>query len=409
MKSNRYWLMGVICLLTAVVFFVAGFFTYSLINFINPQYQISFNREVSRENIINFNRVKTILMRTYYQDVDENRLLEGAIHGMAQAVDDPYTVYYTAEQMKDFMEKQSGNYVGIGVTVYMDENDLLTVSETFAGSPAKEAGMRIGDKIIKVDGEDVTSIKDSELIVQKIRGVPDTNVEVTVYRPEINDYITFNMVRQVINLVYIHSDMIEENIGYIQLKLFDEDISYDFAHHVNKLIANGAKGIVLDLRNNPGGDYEQVVRIADMIIPEGLIVYTKDRNGKREEKKSDANELNMPITVLINEYSASASEILSAAIKEYGKGTLVGKTTFGKGLVQSIIRLEGGAGLKYTVSKYYTPSGVCIHGIGVTPDIEVENDQQYRYYSIEDIPEGDDKQLSCAIQEINRLIAEGEK
>ncbi|MDI9482434.1 MAG: S41 family peptidase [Bacillota bacterium] len=409
MKSNRYWLMGVICLLTAVVFFAAGFFTYSLINFINPQYQISFNREVSRENIINFNRVKTILMRTYYQDVDENRLLEGAIHGMAQAVDDPYTVYYTAEQMKDFMEKQSGNYVGIGVTVYMDENDLLTVSETFAGSPAKEAGMRIGDKIIKVDGEDVTSIKDSELIVQKIRGVPDTNVEVTVYRPEINDYITFNMVRQVINLVYIHSDIIEENIGYIQLKLFDEDISYDFAHHVNKLIANGAKGIVLDLRNNPGGDYEQVVRIADMIIPEGLIVYTKDRNGKREEKKSDANELNMPITVLINEYSASASEILSAAIKEYGKGTLVGKTTFGKGLVQSIIRLEGGAGLKYTVSKYYTPSGVCIHGIGVTPDIEVENDQQYRYYSIEDIPEGDDKQLSCAIQEINRLIAEGEK
>jgi carboxyl-terminal processing protease len=409
MKSNRYWLMGVICLLTAVVFFAAGFFTYSLINFINPQYQISFNREVSRENIINFNRVKTILMRTYYQDVDENRLLEGAIHGMAQAVDDPYTVYYTAEQMKDFMEKQSGNYVGIGVTVYMDEDDLLTVSETFAGSPAKEAGMRIGDKIIKVDGEDVTSIKDSELIVQKIRGVPDTNVEVTVYRPEINDYITFNMVRQVINLVYIHSDIIEENIGYIQLKLFDEDISYDFAHHVNKLIANGAKGIVLDLRNNPGGDYEQVVRIADMIIPEGLIVYTKDRNGKREEKKSDANELNMPITVLINEYSASASEILSAAIKEYGKGTLVGKTTFGKGLVQSIIRLEGGAGLKYTVSKYYTPSGVCIHGIGVTPDIEVENDQQYRYYSIEDIPEGDDKQLSCAIQEINRLIAEGEK
>jgi carboxyl-terminal processing protease len=409
MKSNRYWLMGVICLLTAVVFFAAGFFTYSLINFINPQYQISFDREVSRENIINFNRVKTILMRTYYQDVDENRLLEGAIHGMAQAVDDPYTVYYTAEQMKDFMEKQSGNYVGIGVTVYMDENDLLTVSETFAGSPAKEVGMRIGDKIIKVDGEDVTSIKDSELIVQKIRGVPDTNVEVTVYRPEINDYITFNMVRQVINLVYIRSDIIEENIGYIQLKLFDEDISYDFAHHVNKLIANGAKGIVLDLRNNPGGDYEQVVRIADMIIPEGLIVYTKDRNGKREEKKSDANELNMPITVLINEYSASASEILSAAIKEYGKGTLVGKTTFGKGLVQSIIRLEGGAGLKYTVSNYYTPSGVCIHGIGVTPDIEVENDQQYRYYSIEDIPEGDDKQLSCAIQEINRLIAEGEK
>ena len=405
MKSNRNWLMGVICFLIAVVFFVAGLFTYSIINFLNRQYQISFYRNVSRENIINFNRVKTILMQTYYEAVDENKLLEGAISGMAQAVDDPYTVYYTAKQMKDFMEKQSGNYVGIGVTVYMDENDLLTVSETFAGSPAKEAGMRIGDKIVKVDGEDVTPIKDSELIVQKIRGVPGTNVEVTVYRPEINDYITFNMVRQVINLVYIHSDMLEGNIGYIQLKLFDEDISYDFANHVNKLIMNGAKGIILDLRNNPGGDYEQVVRIADMIVPEGIIVYTEDRNGKREEKKSDANELNIPMTVLINEYSASASEILSAAIKEYGKGTLVGKTTFGKGLVQSIVRLEGGAGLKYTVSKYYTPSGVCIQDVGVTPDIEVENDQQYRYYSIEDIPEGEDRQLACAIQEINRLIA----
>ena len=158
MKSNRNWLMGVICFLIAVVFFVAGLFTYSIINFLNPQYQISFNRNVSRENIINFNRVKTILMQTYYEAVDENKLLEGAISGMAQAVDDPYTVYYTAKQMKDFMEKQSGNYVGIGVTVYMDENDLLTVSETFAGSPAKEAGMRIGDKIVKVDGEDVTPI-----------------------------------------------------------------------------------------------------------------------------------------------------------------------------------------------------------------------------------------------------------
>lgn len=409
MRSNRYWLMGVICFLIAVVFFAAGLFTYSIRNFLNPQYQISFNRNVSRENIINFNRVKTILLQGYYEKVDENRLLEGAIRGMAEVLDDPYTVYYTADQMKDFMEKQSGNYVGIGVTVYMDENDLLTVSETFTGSPAKEAGMRIGDKIIKVDGEDVTSIKDSELIIQKIRGVPGTNVEITVYRPEINDYIVFNMVRQVINLEYIHSKMLDDNIGYVQLKLFDEDISYDFANHVNKLIASGARGIILDLRNNPGGDYEQVVRIADMIVPEGLIVYTEDRNGKREERISDANELNIPLTVLINEYSASASEILSAAIKEYGKGTLVGKTTFGKGLVQSVVRLEGGAGLKYTVSKYYTPSGVCIQGIGVTPDIEVENDQQYRYYSIEDIPEGEDNQLACAIQEINRLIAAQEK
>ncbi len=406
MKQHRYWFMGLICFLVAIAFFAAGFFANSLYDFFNPQYQVHFSQEVTRENIINFNQVKSLLLKTYYQEVDEDRLLEGAIQGMAQAVDDPYTVYYTPEQMEDFMEKQSGSYVGIGVTVYMDENDLLTVSETFAGSPAKAAGMRMGDKIVSVDGEDVTSLKDSALIVQKIRGIPETKVEITVYRPEINDYIQFDLVRQEINLAYIDSKMLENDIGYVQIKQFDEDISYDFAQHVNKLIAEGAQGLVIDLRNNPGGDYAQVVRMADMLLPSGLIVYTEDRNGRREEKRSDANELDMPMAVLINEYSASASEILSAAIKDYGKGTLVGKTTYGKGLVQSIIPLEGGAGLKFTISKYYTPAGVCIQGIGVTPDIEVENDEKYRYYSVEDIPEGEDGQLARAIEAVNHLMAE---
>lgn len=407
MKSKKYWLFAVICVLVAVTFFAAGFFTYSIVNIMNPKYTIYFSRDVSRENIINFNQVKSTLLRNYYQEVDEDILLEGAIRGMAEALEDPYTVYYTPEQMKDFKEKAQGSYVGIGVTVFMDEDEILTVSETFAGSPAKEAGIRNGDKIIKVDGEDVTGIKDSDLIVQKIRGIPDTHVEITVYRPEINDYISYDIVRQVINLVYIDSKMLEGNIGYVQLKLFDEDIALDFANHVNNLIRSGAKGLIIDLRNNPGGDYSQVVRMADMLVPSGLIVYTEDRNGRREEERSDANELKMPMAVLINEYSASASEILSAAIKDYKKGTLIGKTTFGKGLVQQVVELEGGAGMKFTVSRYYTPSGISIHGVGVTPDIEVDNDEKYRYYSVEDIPEGEDRQLLRAIEEVNRLIASG--
>ncbi|NLO39065.1 MAG: S41 family peptidase [Ruminiclostridium sp.] len=405
MKSKRYWLFAIICVLVAIAFFAAGFFAYSFVNLLNPKYTIQFSQDVSRENIINFNQVKSMLIKNYYQPVDENVLLEGAIQGMAEAMKDPYTVYYTPDQMKDFREKAEGTYVGIGVTVFMDEDEILTVNETFAGSPAKAVGMRIGDKIVKVDGEDVTALKDSDLIVQKIRGVPDTHVEVIVYRPEINDYITFDIVRQVINLVYIESEMLEGNIGYVQLKLFDEDMAMDFANHVNTLIRGGAKGLIIDLRNNPGGDYSQVVRMADMLVPSGLIVYTEDRSGRRQEERSDANELKLPMTVLINEYSASASEILSAAIKDYKKGTLIGKTTFGKGLVQQVIELEGGAGLKATISRYYTPSGVCIHGIGVTPDIEVENDEQYQYYSVEDIPEGEDKQLARAIEEVNRLIS----
>ena len=407
MNKRNYWIIALVCCLIAVTFFAAGYVSYSFFRFFNPQYQLEFSNEVSRENIINFNRVKSYLMQSYYQDVDEDKLLEGAIKGMAEALEDPYTVYYTPEQMQDFTEQSSGSYVGIGVTVFMDEDDLLTVSETFANSPAKEVGMRNGDKIINVDGEDVTSIKDSDLIVQKIRGKPDTEVKITVYRPGINDYVNLQMVRRVINLVYIESKIINDNIGYVQLKLFDEDIARDFANHVNDLIMSGAKGLIIDLRNNPGGSYTQVVAMADMLVPKGLIVYTEDRSGNRQEEFSDTSELNMPMTVLINEYSASASEILSAAIKDYNKGTLVGKTTFGKGLVQSVVPLEGGAGVKFTISKYYTPSGTCIHGIGVTPDIEIENDEQYKYYSVEDIPEGEDKQLLRAIEETGRLISQG--
>jgi len=405
---KRNWLLALICFFVAITFFAAGFFTNNLIDALNPKYEILFSQNVSRENIINFNRVKSILLNSYYQEIDENVLLEGAIKGMVEAVGDPYTVYYTPDMMENFMEKQSGSYVGIGVTVFMDDDGLATVADIYDDSPAKDSGIRSGDKIVMVNGEDVTSITDLDLIVQRIRGLPNTDVKLTVYRPELNNYVELSMVRRVINLVYIKSRMINDNIGYIQLKLFDEDITQDFVTHVNKLISQGAKGLILDLRNNPGGDYSQVVRMADIIVPEGLIVYTEDRNGNRDEEKSGASELNMPLTVLINEYSASASEILSAAIKDYGKGTLIGKTTFGKGLVQTIIPLEGDAGLKFTSSRYFTPSGICIHGVGVTPDIEIDNDEKYKYYSIDDIPEGEDKQLLRAIDEISRLISERE-
>ncbi|AGC67387.1 carboxy-terminal-processing protease CtpA [Thermoclostridium stercorarium subsp. stercorarium DSM 8532] len=406
MRKN--WLTAVICVVIAVTFFVAGFFTRNVFDALSPKYEIIFSQNVSRENIINFNKVKSLLLNSYYEEIDEDVLLEGAIKGMVEAVGDPYTVYYTPDMMKSFMEQQTGSYVGIGVTVFMDDDGLATVADIFDNSPAKAAGMRNGDKIVMVNGEDVTEITDLNLIVQKIKGLPDTEVVLMVYRPEINNYVELSMVRKVINIQYIESRMINDDIGYIQLKLFDEDIAQDFVNHVNKLIAAGAKGLILDLRNNPGGDYSQVVRMADFIVPEGLIVYTEDRNGNRQEEKSGSGELNMPLVVLINEYSASASEILSAAIKEYGKGTLIGKTTFGKGLVQTIIPLEGNAGLKFTTARYFTPSGVSIHGVGVTPDIEVSNDEKYRYYSIDEIPEGEDKQLLRAIDEVSRLISEKE-
>jgi carboxyl-terminal processing protease len=406
---KRNWITTLICLTVAIIFFAAGFLTNNFINVFNPKYEIQFSQDVSRENIINFNRVKSLLMNSYYLDINEDVLLEGAINGMVEAVEDPYSVYYTPEMMNDFMEQQTGSYVGIGVTVFMDNDGLATVSDVFSNSPAKSSGMRNGDKIVLVNGEDVTALNDLNIIVGKIKGESETQVAITVYRPEIKDYIELDLVRKLINIDYIASRMIGDNIGYIQLRLFDEDITKDFVTHANQLLQQGAKGLILDLRNNPGGDYGQVVRMADIIVPEGLIVYIEDRHGNRDEEKSDPNELNVPLTVLINEYSASASEILSAAIKHYDKGTLIGKTTFGKGLVQSIIQLEGGAGLKVTTARYFTPSGVYIHGIGVTPDIEIENDEKYQYYSIDEIPEGEDKQLQRAIEEVSRLMSEVNK
>ncbi|WP_252891357.1 S41 family peptidase [Thermoclostridium stercorarium] len=211
MRKN--WLTAVICVVIAVTFFVAGFFTRNVFDALSPKYEIIFSQNVSRENIINFNKVKSLLLNSYYEEIDEDVLLEGAIKGMVEAVGDPYTVYYTPDMMKSFMEQQTGSYVGIGVTVFMDDDGLATVADIFDNSPAKAAGMRNGDKIVMVNGEDVTEITDLNLIVQKIKGLPDTEVVLMVYRPEINNYVELSMVRKVINIQYIESRMINDDIG----------------------------------------------------------------------------------------------------------------------------------------------------------------------------------------------------
>jgi len=410
--------ISVICICLIISFF-SGYF-YSIIRMVSwdvfvtkpvaewfkPQTALFFEEdEISQSNITAFNRVKNILSTRYYQEIDLDEAFSMAIKGLSAGTKDPYTVYYTPEEMKQFMETSTGRYVGIGVSVHMDENYLLTVADIFPGSPAKEAGIQKNDKIVKVDGEDVTSITDADLIVKKIRGEEGTKVRITVYRPEIRDYIDFELERRAINIPYISSEMLEGNIGYIRIKQFDNDIADDFEKELNKLILQGMKGLVIDLRDNPGGDYSQVVRIADRIVPKGLIVYTEDRFKVRNEEYSDARELNMPLSILINEYSASASEILAACVQDYGKGVLVGKKTFGKGLVQAIdVNFDNGAGFKYTIARYFTPSGKCIHEEGVMPDIEVDLDKEYKNMLIEDIPHDKDAQLTVAVEQVKKKI-----
>ncbi len=419
MRDKRFaWILTLVLVCTVFAFMFGYLFsvvrmvswevfiTKPMVEWLQPQYALFFNEDqVNVKDIQAYNRVKNILDTRYYEPVDFNAALSTSIKGLSAGLKDPYTVYYTPDEMKQFLEDTSGHYVGIGVSVHMDENYLLTVADVFADSPAKEAGILKNDKIVKVNNEDVTPIKDADLIVKKIKGNPGSKVRVTVFRPDLRDYLDFELERRSINVSYISSEVLDNKIGYIRIKQFDDDIAGDFEKELNDLIAKGIKGLVIDVRDNPGGDYSQVVKIADRIVPKGLIVYTEDRQKRKDEEFSDARELNMPLSILVNSYSASASEILAACVKDYGKGTLVGKKTFGKGLVQAIdTRFTNGGGLKYTVARYFTPSGKSIHGEGVMPDIEVEMNEKFKTTSIEDIPHNEDSQLKIAVEEIMKKI-----
>ncbi|MDQ2085401.1 S41 family peptidase [Herbivorax sp. ANBcel31] len=371
----------------------------------DPSYAITFDsNKVDYENVKRYKNVYNLLNEYFYKEVDEDVLLEGSIAGMANSLEDPYTVYFTKDQMELFMERSQGSYVGIGVTVNMPDDGILTVVEPFEDSPAMEAGMKMGDKIVEVDGEDVTTIGDDSMIVSMIKGKENTEVDITVYRPSEEKYIDFTIVRKTIKIVNVNSEMLENNIGYIRLSMFDAESANYFGNHLSKLIDKGMEGLIIDVRDNPGGDFEQVVKIASRLIHEELIVYMEDRAGNRMEQNSGKSELDKPISVLINEFSASASEILAGAIKDHDKGTLVGQTTFGKGLVQNIAELDGGAGLKFTTATYFTPLGTNIHEKGIEPHVEIELDEENKYLPVSQVPREQDKQLQEAIKAIKEQL-----
>lgn len=374
-------------------------------NNLDPSYGVVFDKnKVDFVNVKKYREVYNLLRKYFYEEVDENVLLEGSIAGMANSLQDPYTVYFTKDQMALFMERSRGSYVGIGVTVNMPEDGILTVVEPFEDSPAIEAGIKMGDKIVKVDGEDVTTIRDSDMIVSMIKGEENTTVEITVYRPSEERYIDFEITRKTIKIVNVTSEMLQNNIGYIRISMFDGECAHYFGMHLNQLLDKGMEGLIIDVRDNPGGDLNEVVAIADCLVPEGLIVYMEDRAGNRMEKTSDKTELNKPIAILINEYSASASEILAGAVKDHKKGTLVGQKTFGKGLVQNVVELDDGSGLKLTTATYFTPAGINIHKKGIEPDIKVELDEESRLLPVSQLPKEEDKQLQEAIKVIKSKL-----
>ncbi len=407
MKDQETKRLFSVITMTAIVCFTISILVYGGLMYFNGSYSLTFNKKsVDRSTIQKFNEARSILQKAYYENVDTNKLVEGAISGMTDSLNDPYTVYYNKKQMKWFTGLQNNTeneYVGVGLPIMLDKSGVVTVLEPYDNSPAKAAGIKQGDKILKIDGKDITGIKDETLIASMIKGPENTETILTILRESESSTKDIPVMRKKIKaLVNIRSEMLDGNIAYIKLKMFDKNISKNFISQLNTLVKQGAKGLIIDVRDNPGGLYDEVVSLADRLLPEGTIVFTKDKNGKKNVQPSDATELNMPITVLTNGNSASASEILAGAIKDFKKGTLIGTKTFGKGLVQTTYSFKDGTGLKVTIARYYTPSGVCIQGQGIKPDIEINLPDKYKDTDVATIPKEDDLQLQKAIEVINQ-------
>lgn len=344
--------------------------------------------------------IEDVIEEYYYQDadIDVDAMTEGMYAGMVNSLGDPYSVYYTEEEWNDLMQETEGVYYGIGAYLMIDPaTGLGKISGVIENTPAQEAGLRADDLLYMVDGVSTMGMELSE-IVSIVKGEEGTTVHLTIYREGESDYLEVDVERRKIESPTVNYELLEDDIGYIQITEFDEVTTDQFTEALAVIKGSGAKGLILDLRGNPGGSLSVVVDIAREILPKGLIVYTEDKYGQRDEYTCDGKrELELPLVVLVNGNSASASEILAGAIKDYKKGVLVGTTTFGKGIVQRVLPLTDGTALKLTISSYYTPKGNNIHGVGIEPDVVCEFDGEAYYEN------GEDNQLEKAVEEIKKI------
>lgn len=321
--------------------------------------------------------LRDLIYAKYDGEIDDQKLLEGAMKGMAAAVKDPYTVYMTADEYTSFMESSQGSFYGIGAQLGV-RDDKVTIIAPIEGSPAEKAGLKAGDVILKVDDYEVVDTNTEE-VVSRVRGEEGQSVKLTIQRDD-KDIFEVEIVRAEIKNESVKGEMLDEDTAYIQITTFsDEEVSQKFTDKINELKAEGMKKLVLDLRGNPGGYLNECVNIASHFIKEGEIVtYTIDKYDQKVVSKSKGGDLlGMPLVVLVDGGSASASEVVTGALRDHKAATIIGTTTFGKGIVQQLIELpDNEGGLKVTTSKYYTPDGENIHGTGITPDIVVEIPQE---------------------------------
>ena len=334
----------------------------------------------------------------YEDDIDTDKLAEGIYSGYTSALGDKYTVYYDEDETKALMESTSGTFSGVGATLTKDaDTGYATIVNVYEDSPAEKAGLKAGDILEKIDDHEVGD-EQLDTVVSWIKGEKGTDVKITVLRD--GEELELTATRDTIEVKTVSYEMKENQIGYIRVSEFDT-VTYDqFKEALDDLEKQGMQGLIVDLRNNPGGSLDTVTNMLRLLLPEGTIVSTKDKNGKKDEITCDGtHEFKKPMAVLVNQYSASASEIFSGAVQDYGTAKIVGVTTYGKGVVQQLMDLGDGTCLKVTIAEYYTPNGRSINGKGVEPDVEVE----YQYD--EENPKADN-QLDQALSTVQEEIVE---
>ena len=393
MKNKKGFLQGALCGALAMLL-VAGLVSCGLKMKDSGSGKDAFDGSTQKK----VSELKELIDQNYMGDVDEKQLEEGIYKGFISGLDDPYSVYYDEEETKSLYETTEGEYQGIGAVLSQNMNTgIITLVQIYDDSPAMKAGLKDNDILYKVNGEEVTGVELTE-VVSHIKGEKGTTVEMTVLRGADNEEVTVTATRDTVEAQTVKYRMMDGQIGYVSVSEFDS-VTYDqYQKALKDLEGQGMKGLVVDLRNNPGGNLNTVCDMLDLMLPKGLIVYTEDKDGNRQEASSDdENQFTLPLAVLVNGNSASASEIYAGAIQDYGIGDIVGTQTYGKGVVQQIFDLKDDTCVKLTIAKYFTPKGRSINGKGITPDIEVE------YEADENNPEADN-QLDKAVETIKNKL-----
>lgn len=391
-KSNRIYKTIMLVLLTAIITFIIT--SISMYNVLGKKTIKTLTNSSSIEST--FNNFKKFIEKKYIGTIDEEKMLESAIKGYVEGLDDEYSEYITKEEMKEYMEETNGKYVGIGVYISNNtQTNQIVVLMPMKGSPAEEAGMKSGDIITKIDGVEYKG-EDLSKASNALKQEEGTKVKVEILRD--NQTIELEIERKTIKINHVESEVINNSIGYIQISTFDDGCYDEFKQKIDELKTKNIKSLIIDLRNNGGGIVEEAINIADLFTTKNsTLLITTGKNTEEEITKAKKDkEIDMPIVILVNENTASASEILTAAIKENcEKVTIVGKTTFGKGVIQTIFTLTDGSGLKLTTNEYYTPKRNKINKIGIKPDVEVDFPENESVYSIE---KQKDTQLQKAIE-----------